>query len=259
MIELRARNAGQTRKIDELQNRIFILEDKLDARRQPGESRRAHPIAASTRIGDPAREPAPVASLRPGDPNDPTVEYAGDAAKRSRVRPMLRLSGNGSAHIAYSSPPPEIAEPAGGGTGKAVVLYHESVAALKAGRIAVALAGFRKFQARYPRHTYADNVQYWIGACYFDLDQFHAAVRELRRVVVRYPHGNMVPDALLKIGLAHLARGERRDGRQALETLCRTYPKHAATRVATERLAQEDQRTPATVTLDLGPRAVTAR
>jgi tol-pal system protein YbgF len=259
MIELRARNAGQSRKIDELQNRVFILEDKLDTRRAPGEARRARPVATSKHIGDPTREEVTVTIAPSVQGSDATVEYAGEAAKRNRARPVLRLSGTGSAHIAFSSPPPEASPAALSGSSKPLVLYRESLDALKAGRIAAALAGFRKFQTRYPRHNYADNVQYWIGECYFNLDQFQAAVRELRRVVVRYPHGNKVPDAMLKIGLAHLARGERRDGRQALEALCRTYPKHAATRLATERLAQDDRRAPATVSLDLSRRAVTAR
>ena len=41
-----------------------------------------------------------------------------------------------------------------------------------------ALTGFRKFLARYRTHGYADNAQYWIGECYYDLNQFHAAARE---------------------------------------------------------------------------------
>ena len=259
MIELRARNAGQTRKIDELQNRIFILEDKIDTRRAAAEPRRARAVVTSKHIGDPARDEGTVTLAPSVQGSDATVEYAGEAARRNRVRPVLRLTGTGSAHVAYSSAPPEASTAARSRASKPMVLYRESLDALKAGRIAVALAGFRKFQARYPRDDYADNVQYWIGECYFNLDQFQAAVRELHRVVVRYPHGNKVPDAMLKIGLAHLARGERRDGRQALESLCRTYPKHAAARLATERLAQEDQRAPATLSVDMSRRAVTAR
>jgi tol-pal system protein YbgF len=262
MVELRAQNSGHLRKIEELQNRIFILEDQLENHRLAAEAHRARPVLVSKHIGAPIHDETPVTYASSVDAGEPDVEYTGEAklsSRRNRVRPVLKLSGTGSAHIAFSSAPPEAASPGRSEAGRPLVLYRDSLAALKAGRIAVALAGFHKFQARYPHHDYADNVQYWIGTCYFNLDQFHAAVRELRRVVVRYPHGNKVPDAMLKIGLAHLARGESRDGRQALESLCRAYPKHAATRLATERLAQEDHRTPPTVTLEMGHRDVSTR
>ena len=102
-------------------------------------------------------------------------------------------------------------------------------------------AGFRRFLARYPRHDYADNAQYWIGECYYDLKQYHAATREFRRVVERYPRGNKVPDAMLKLGFSQLAAGERREGRQVLESLRKTYPKHEAARLAALRLARGDR------------------
>jgi tol-pal system protein YbgF len=254
MVELRAQNAGNLRKIDELQNRIFILEDRLDTRRGAGERRSRTAATTSKHIGEPARDGSPGSPAAVADGNDPTVEYAGEAAKRNRVRPVLRLTGTGNAQVAYSSPPPETAKPAQLKSSKPLALYHESLAALQAGRVAAALAGFRTFLTRYPHHTYADNAQYEIGECYLALDQYRAAVRELRRVVERYPHANKVPDAMLKIGLAHLARGERREGRLALEALCRTYPKHPATRLATERLAQRDERTPPTVSLQVPAR-----
>ena len=59
---------------------------------------------------------------------------------------------------------------------------------------------------------------------------------------------------MLKIGLAHLARGEGPEARQALQSLCRIYPRHAAARLAkeklaTERFARTDPRAPATASL----------
>ena len=109
--------------------------------------------------------------------------------------------------------------------------------------------------ARYPHHGYADNAQYWIGECYYDLKQYKAAVREFRRVVERYPHGNKVPEAMLKIGVSQLATGDGREGRQQLESLRRMYPKHPASRLAAARLAQADEpaRT-ATVAAEVSPR-----
>ena len=270
MIELRAQNAGYLRQIEELQNRLFILEDRLDARPD------ARPDVRPDVRRVAARDADHVTEEPPGEEEDTAVEYAGEAAlpdKRGKTRPLLRLAGNGAPRVtnvaaAPSRDPVAPAEklaarqpalaPASTTTAAGLPtsneplrLYRQSLDALRAGRHAAALAGFRKFLARFPRHDYDDNAQYWIGECYYDLKQYKAAVREFRRVVDRYPHGNKVPDAMLKMGFAHLAMGDRRDGRQDLESLRRTFPRHAAAHLAMERLAQPDDRAPPTVTLEM--------
>jgi tol-pal system protein YbgF len=251
MVELRAQNAGFMRQVDELQNKIFMLEDALESQRLAEEQRKKPPRLVSKRIGAPAAEaPAAVAVVAQtfvGE--ESTVEYAGEAAlpiRRERVRayarPLLRLSGSGdvatisvaSGGTADTGAPDRIV------TTAALRLYHRSLKALRAGRIAVALGGFRTFLARYPHHNYADNAQYWIADGYYDLKQFHSSAREFRHVVERYPRGNKVPEAMLKLGLSQFATGERRDGRRVLEALRRMYPRQAAARVASERLAQAD-------------------
>jgi tol-pal system protein YbgF len=254
LVEVRAQNAGFLRQIDELQNKIFILEDALESQRLADEQRGKPPRLVSKRIGVPEAAPAParevVAQTFVGE--ESVVEYAGEAAlpvRRERVRvyarPLLRLSGSGG--IATLSVVPtgegDTGEPDRVERAGALRLYHRSLTALHAGRIARAVTGFRNFLARYPHHGYADNAQYWIGECYFDLKQFRSSAREFRRVFERYPHGNKVPDAMLKLGLSQLAIGERRDGRRVLETLRRTYPKKPAARLASERLAQADDDT----------------
>jgi tol-pal system protein YbgF len=259
MVELRAQNAGYLRQIEELQNKIFILEDKLDSRRISDEQRGVPTLPLSKRIGEPATRSSEEPAEEEGDS---TVEYAGEAVlppRPGRGRPSLRLSGTGHAVVAMAPPPlpAETSVPAEPIAAEPLRLYRDALAALRAGHNAVALAGFRKFLTRYPRHDYADNAQYWIGECYYDLKQFRSAVHEFRRVVERYPQGNKVPDAMLKLGFAHLAQGDRRDGRQVLESLRRSYPRHAAARLAMERLAQVDERappTPPTVTLEMGRR-----
>jgi tol-pal system protein YbgF len=275
MVELRALNARHLREINQLQNRVFVLETQIENQSKTDEPRRRR-VWSVKLSSAPAWAPSPATPAGGGDPvprneappvivpsslaaEDATVEYAGEAAlpaRRNRVRPLLRLSGTGRPVVTYAEAATvEAATPVAVDPHQPLALYHKSMYALRAGHIAVALVGLRKFLARYPHHSYADNVQYAIGESYFRLDQYQSAVRELKRVVERYPHGNKVPDAMLKIGLAHLARGEGPEARQALETLCRIYPKHAITRLAKEKLATEhfarsEAHTSATASLD---------
>jgi len=117
-------------------------------------------------------------------------------------------------------------------------LYRRSLEALRGGRHVEAAAGFRDFLKQHPNHDFADNAQYWLAECYYDQKDYPMAMREFRRVVEKYPTGNKVPDALLKVGFAHLALGSTEVGRQTLEQVIRSYPRHEAASLATAKLSE---------------------
>jgi tol-pal system protein YbgF len=264
---LRAQNAAYARQVEELENRVFILTDQLDSRR----------VAAGRAAPPPAPAPElPKVMLTPGDPTPPAepqappqsllsdsdIEYAGEAARPSPRRPILRLEGSGplgaapaaadeaagpatAAAAAVPAPAPVAlavpvvgADERGGRAPTALVLYKTSLEHLRGRRHGEAVSGFRDFIRRFPDHDYADNAQYWLGECYYDLRDFAAAAREFRRVVQRFPQGNKVPDALLKAAFSHLQQGSLEPGREALEELLRTFPRHEAAGLAQAKLAE---------------------
>jgi tol-pal system protein YbgF len=117
-------------------------------------------------------------------------------------------------------------------------LYRRSLEALRGGRHVEAAAGFRDFLKQHANHDFADNAQYWLGECYYDQKDYPMALREFRRVVEKYPQGNKVPDALLKVGFAHLALGSTEVGRQTLEQVIHSYPRHEAATLANAKLSE---------------------
>ncbi len=260
MVELRAQNAGYLRQIDELQNRIFILENKLEDSHRVADNRRTGPISRTLGQDEPPAAPVPQTVAVVQDPSAPDVEYAGEAAlplRRGGARPSLRLSGNGRAVITNVVANARASDPAqmsAKDAHAAVSLYRDGLEALRGGHDAAAIATFRKFLKKYPHHHYGDNAQFALGECYYDLKQYRAAVRELRLVGERYPHGNKVPDAMLKLGEAQLALGDTREARQVLESLLHAYPRHAASRLATEQLAKVDDKPSTTVSLETSGR-----
>ncbi len=294
---LRAQNAGYTRQIEELQNRIFILQDQLDSRKVAAERVAAPHLPVVTL--HPSEVSETSGSGAPEFPGDPDVEYAGDAVTTSTARPVLRLSGverpsappplppsprfassppaprprplavagersipdgddgplapssrallpAAAAAAAPSASAPTYAAAPSNSAGSApaapdggpIRLYQQSLELLKGGQHAEAVAGFRRFVARHARHDYADNAQYWLGECFYDMKDHRTAVREFRRVVDRFPLGNKVPDALLKAGYSYLALGETEAGREVLRELVKSYPTHEAARLAELRLAE---------------------
>jgi tol-pal system protein YbgF len=181
-------------------------------------------------------------------PDEPEVEYAGEAARSAAERPVLKLHGDtGRVSFVRESnrvEPRSLQVDREGSTGKpttnaqAMRLYHQSFQQLREGRHSEAAEGFRNFLRQFSGHDLADNAQYWLGESFYDRKDFSAAVREFRRVIERYPVGNKVPDALLKVGFSYLALGSTEVGRQTLEQVQRSYPRHEAAALAATRLSE---------------------
>jgi tol-pal system protein YbgF len=215
-------------------------------------------------------EPPPASLIAESE-----VELAGEALLPSSRRPVLHLEGAGhhapievlpsappAAEAAATRPGPAVAtRPAPSsrpappvataaapapvavvGEGQSpLALYKQSLEHLRGGRHDDAISGFRAFVRLHGAHDYADNAQYWLGECYYDRKDFTAAAREFRRVVERFPQGNKVPDAMLKGAFALLAAGGGAPGRQALEELVRTFPRHEAATLAQAKLTELDR------------------
>lgn len=275
---LRVQNTAYRRQLEELENRVFILNDQLDSRKVSAEraavpdlpkvTLRPRPVADAPGAA-PTTEPADPSA----DPGDPLVEYVGDAAQENARRPVLRLYGDetpvfstrdepggsrspssSSSSSTWIGKPVAVAgeagrieprasaapRPGGGSSGAAspVDLYRRSLDALRARRHDEATAGFREFLRSHAVPDLADNAQYWLGECFYDKKDYPAAAREFRRVVERYPQGNKVPDALLKMAYAYLAVGSTDAGRHTLEQLVRSYPRHETAGIAAARVAE---------------------
>jgi len=245
--ELRAKNAGAERHIEELENRIFILEDQLDSRRLATEQRAPATLPPRSSDAAPIRNskaPQPAATMPAPDADEPSslvaedeVQYSGAAAGRAATahRPVLRLG---------AAPEPVAGHGEGGASVQSLSGYRQALETLRAGNPRGALEDFRRFLDGNPRHDYADNAQYWIGECLYDLHDYRAAEPEFRKVIERYPDGNKVPDAMLKLGFTLLAEQQEAAGRQVLESLTRAFPKHQAARLAAYRLAHPDASDP---------------
>jgi tol-pal system protein YbgF len=266
---LRAQNTAYARKIEELENQVFVLSAELDMRRSVETPRPSEPSAAAVPAPPlpetkllPGREtPPPEAGEPPGSlVDEAVVEYAGAAAEeRSGKRPMLKLWGQGAAESegsvedlmperprapAGASPGPRAPQDAAESTTRSrnkdseVALYQSANEHLRAGDTNQAVDAFRTFVKRYPTHELADNAQYWLGECFYHSKNYSKALREFRRVVEQFPRGNKVPDALLKLGFSYLALGSTRPGREALSELARTYPRHPASGLAAAKLME---------------------
>ena len=277
MEELAQRSESDRQQIDELQTRLFLLEDRVDTE-----------VTARARTRPPPRHP--TIRIRPGDDDQPsgttapaptsrsepsagggssvvavdTVEYGG-AARMRGPRPLLKLDGTGRRLSGGATAPRQSSSDAAvlDGIDPALVSekipvlplpkrraslkiantngglkdYRDALRLYRKGDYPKAIAGFRGFLRGRTNHPYADNALYWLGECFYSTRQYADAVGAFARVVDRYPEGNKVPDAMLKLGYCQMRQGNKAKARGTLSRLRETFPSSNAARLAGETLA----------------------
>jgi tol-pal system protein YbgF len=266
--ELRAELRSEKRKRRDLENQVFLLEDRLETqqlRRPDGAPAPVLPVEVLSPEDVPedgrlvGTTDDGTAIIYTDEANAPPVEIDDDSlaaddndrppppppprratkprartAQASRARTPLRDLPTSSDLGAQTATADATADDEGGDP--ALALYRRGTAALKAREHTAAITAFRDLVARYPEHDYADNAQYWLGEAYYDQKDYARAITEFRATVSRYPRGNKVPDALLKIGFAYQALGETDKARAALEQVVSLYPGSSPAAIAAARL-----------------------
>ena len=75
-----------------------------------------------------------------------------------------------------------------------------------------------------------------MGDANYDQGKFNDALELFQDVLRKYPLGNKVPDAMVKVGLCFQNLGKKRQARQILEQVIAIYPDSQAASVAASRL-----------------------
>lgn len=257
--ELRGERRVQDRRMRDLQRQLDEVRAKLVtttlgampanlpvevAAPPPGSAPHAH--ASSAASGDPTSRVVGV------DDEGYEIVYEGDAAAGKVATlesdPAPRTSGSlrmgtpttTTNRVAVPSkrgatpPPPREAPPER--SPDAANAYRAAVELVRGGQTAESITALRGFLAKYPRHDYADNAQYWLGEAYYAAKDYPHALTEFRTVIETYPRGNKVPDALLKVGYCYQALGQAQQSRAVLEQVVSLYPKTEPAATAARRL-----------------------
>ena len=101
---------------------------------------------------------------------------------------------------------------------------------------------FQNFLNRFPDDIYSDNAQFWIAEAYLNQSRPREAEDAYRAVLRNYEHrstleGYKTPDAIYRIGQAHLRRSDTEKARQYFEALGERFPETSAGRKAVRELA----------------------
>ncbi len=273
--ELRRGQAAQRVQFDEFRNRLVMLQDKLDsARVQHAKAAAMMPAPDGAPVLPHVVLPPSAAQhvVAHGTARSPTVSLhsrrassmTGDATNRTKTR-SVTIGPNGVVRVTGvkqqpSRPAPNKRRrgvrnkshaPAGPSTNqsggppqnqspqqRAAGRYRSAKALLDASQLRAAKDAFTAFLRDHPKHPLADNALYWMGETWYAQSLWLRAAKVFGQVVERYPHGNKVPDAMLKTALCYVNLGEQRLAKDTFEQLLAMYPGTPTAKVAKVRLAR---------------------
>ncbi len=86
-----------------------------------------------------------------------------------------------------------------------------------------AIQEFRVLIEREPDGAYADNAQYWIGECYYSLEDFESAIAEFKKVFI-FAENNKSDHALFKIAISYQKLGRYLKARENMTRFINDYP-----------------------------------
>lgn len=179
----------------------------------------SRPTETNTRANGPTERPRlEVVRLLPKQPaaNDGD---AGEEQDERQPRVVVRAEGSHEGQVYRDD-----SKPAQPSTAEAMQQYNEALDLVHRKRYEQAIEAFAGFLVRYPGHPNADNAMYWRGECYYALGNYVRAADQFEGVVARFPKGNKVPDALLKLGMSQTRMGETEQANNAYKRLRSEFP-----------------------------------
>jgi tol-pal system protein YbgF len=212
----------------------------------------------------PDRRVPPVVQIGNDGPNSGEEDYEAGDPQDTTPRPSIRVLGAGRGgggrhgvddHIEHTL------SDDGAGTlsttshvnpidPEAKRAYDAAYALVTVHRYEQALDALAAFLLKWPDHPYANNAMYWRGECYFARGDYQHASEQFDGVLKRYPAGNKVPDALLKLGLCQQKLGNPTKAKECFDQLAQQFagteaarriPGHRASVAAPPGPAPEDR------------------
>ena len=101
--------------------------------------------------------------------------------------------------------------------------YSAALQDYRAGRCRQAMDKFSQFIRLNPSSDLSDNAQYWIGECYYGLNNYRQALAEFQKVFL-YPKTNKADAAQLKIGYCYLELGKKTRALAEFKKFVSQYP-----------------------------------
>ncbi|MBM4387193.1 MAG: tol-pal system protein YbgF [Deltaproteobacteria bacterium] len=259
--EIRKSNSSMRLKIDDLENRVLLLQDEIYTMKLAKAKKTENPELPVVKLS-PAPEPDDYEEyagysdfdsvvFKNIDENGNVVEFSGDAGSIGKsaspvTSPEVELLAKGEKLKVVPVEKAKVQKGAQtdkkevGQDNESAVLneYKEAYELYQDGDSRSALVKFRDFLEKNPNHPYSDNARYWIGECYYDMRDYVSAREEFKKVINDYPDGNKVPDAMLKLALSSQMLKLFEEAKEMYTNILLSYPSTPAAEIAMVKIKE---------------------
>lgn len=160
----------------------------------------------------PRADPPPVAEPAIDDPiyrtPAPQTAQAPPVAAPAPVYPLTKSSYTPPEHAPGSKRVQTQKRYKGKKERRVQKLYKEAMGQLNGGEQPKAVKSFNKLLTKYADHDLADNALYWLGETAYARGDWLQSLTWFQDVILRYPEGNKLPDAMLKSALCYARLGD---------------------------------------------------
>jgi tol-pal system protein YbgF len=231
---------GEEKQLNEMNATIEeVVHDRDEAEKDMMATSIANPrVPASGRTPAPALSSIESVDLGgAGEAQGQTPDEESPDTEDPTPRPTIRVLGTPRAgRGAWRDDQTQVADD-GSGSPRSSALdpqakpaYDAAFALVRARQYDQALDALASFLVKWPDHPYANNAMYWRGEAYFARGEYARASEQFEGVLARYPGGNKVPDALLKLGLCAQKAGDPAKAKSYFDRLTQQYPQSEAAR-----------------------------
>jgi tol-pal system protein YbgF len=101
--------------------------------------------------------------------------------------------------------------------------YQAGLRLFSSRKYQLAIKAFEEMLQQFPQGKYADNANYWLGECYYSLEEFSLAAGYFDKVQA-YKGSSKNDDAQFKLGMSFLKMGQQATAKEAFNKLLEQYP-----------------------------------
>ncbi|QPJ65986.1 MAG: tetratricopeptide repeat protein [Candidatus Nitrohelix vancouverensis] len=102
--------------------------------------------------------------------------------------------------------------------------YQRALAAYRAKNYDESILLFQSLSVSNPPSSLRDNIVFWIGSNYLQLEMYDDAIQQFETVLNKYPNGNKVHDSRYMLGLSYYKKGESSKAVEILQAALRGNP-----------------------------------
>jgi TolA-binding protein len=102
--------------------------------------------------------------------------------------------------------------------------YDQALSAYKKGNYDESILLFQNYALSDPPAKLQDNILFWIGSNYVQLEMYDDAIKQFEAVVDKFPRGNKVHDSRYMLGVSYYRKGQTSQAIDILESALKRHP-----------------------------------